>query len=105
MTADGKERVENLGLALSELGRHAADMVSQGQDHHDACLWCETMILLARTMNFGEQLRRVELSMIPPDPTVIHARTPAMFCGRTATHPSHGIFQDGVKYICTGVRP
>lgn len=54
-------QVETLGLALADLGAHAADMQSSEQDHHDACLYCETAVLLSRVTRWGAQLRQVEL--------------------------------------------
>jgi hypothetical protein len=57
-------QVEQLAAALHDLGAHARDMASEEQDHHDDCLWCQTMVLLARTSAFGKQLRDVQLQEI-----------------------------------------
>lgn len=58
-------KVEDLGLALAEVGAHAAEMQLAEVDHHDACLWCETAVLLSRVTRFGAQLRDVQLQEVP----------------------------------------
>lgn len=44
--------------ALTQLGHHAAMMDNEEHGTHVDCLYCETMLLLARVVNFGEQLRK-----------------------------------------------
>ncbi len=56
----GDLEVISLARALDALGLHAAMMDNADEDHHDACLECSTMQLLARVVGFGNQLRAVE---------------------------------------------
>jgi len=92
-----KARVEVLALALTELGNHAAEMVTEEVDHHDDCLWCETMVLLSRVTRFGKQLRTVDLQEMS-NPRV------GLFCGLSTTHDRHGWEQSGRRYLCHGIR-
>lgn len=49
-----------LAMALTSLGNHARAMDMAEEEHHDNCAYCETLVLLARMVDFGEQLRRYE---------------------------------------------
>lgn len=56
--------VLDLYRLLDDLGKHAADMQLSGQEHHDDCSRCQTMILLSRVARFGMQLRDAELEFL-----------------------------------------
>lgn len=53
--------VESLARDLAAIGLHAADMQSRNEDRHEACLWCETAVLLSRVVSFGKQERELAL--------------------------------------------
>ena len=53
-------QVLSLANALDVLARHAASMDSHDEEWHDNCLECNTIMLLSRVVEFGEQLRRTE---------------------------------------------
>lgn len=55
-----------LAEALTSLGNHARAMDNAEEEHHDECVYCESLVLLARLVGFGEQLRRYERRTAKP---------------------------------------